>query len=318
MIKVKNISKYFGNFRAVNNLTFTVRKGEILGLLGPNGAGKTSVLRMIACYMPPTSGSIIVSGFDCVNQSLQARELIGYLPENAPLYNDLRVIEYLKFMTSFHQIKNPGYRIDYVLDQVGLTSRSEHIIGTLSRGLRQRLGLAQALVHDPPILILDEPTIGLDPAQIKEVRDLIIKLGAKKTIILSTHILTEVEQVCDRVLIINKGEIVAENSPQKISSLFSGNKVLSVRYKGKIDHVLDRLLAIPGIANITAKESDILEIETFAGNNVSPSVAKCLIGGGIDLYEMNYVDHSFEDVFLSLTRDQVPSPQIDGGMDASK
>ncbi|HEX7556515.1 MAG TPA: ATP-binding cassette domain-containing protein, partial [Leptolinea sp.] len=213
MIRVKSLSKDYGLRRAVNEITFNASKGEILGFLGPNGAGKTTTMRILTGYMPPTSGTAEIGGFDVVENSLEVRRLVGYMPESVPLYNDMTVMEYLTYMGEFHRLPDLDDRVDEVLEKVHLDDRAGGYIGNLSKGMRQRLGLAQAILHRPEVLILDEPTIGLDPAQVIEFRNLIREIGKEHTVMLSTHILTEVQQVCNRVIIINNGRIVAEDTP---------------------------------------------------------------------------------------------------------
>ncbi len=314
MIKVKNLTKYFSSQRAIHDLTFSAKKGEILGLLGPNGAGKTTTMRILAGFMPPSNGNVEVGGFDCIEDSLKVRRIIGYLPENAPLYLEMKVFNYLAYMVSLRGLRNYEQRIDKILELVGLSDRAEDVIGTLSKGLRQRLGLAQALIHDPPILILDEPTIGLDPVQIKEVRDLIIKIRSKKTIILSTHILSEAQQLCDRVLIINKGEIVAEDTPQNLSSRLAGNLQITIKFHGDINNAVKKLTVLPGVISLLQKNEEEMSIEINPNNDISPKIARLLVQSGIDLYQLTPSKPSLEDVFLALTRDEIPSPEIDGSI----
>ncbi|MFQ5923859.1 MAG: ABC transporter ATP-binding protein, partial [Anaerolineales bacterium] len=218
MIQVKDLSKNYGNFQALSEISFQAKRGEILGFLGPNGAGKTTTMRILTGYMPPTAGSAEVAGFDVIDDSLEVRKRVGYLPETVPLYPELSAKEHLTFMGSLRRVPDLDDRIDEVLTEVGLLDRAESYAGNLSKGLRQRLGLAQALLHQPEVLILDEPTIGLDPAQIIGVRDLIREAGADRTVMLSTHILSEAQQICDRVLIINQGRIVAEDTPNNLQA----------------------------------------------------------------------------------------------------
>jgi len=214
MIEVKNLTKTYGNFVAVNDVSFKAKKGEILGFLGPNGAGKTTTMRIISGFMPATSGTVLVDGLDIFTQSLEARRKIGYLPENPPLYNEMRVEAYLRFAGKLRGISrgNLDAAVEHVLDVCGLKGVSSRICGQLSKGYRQRAGLAGAIIHDPPVLILDEPTIGLDPRQIRDIRALISDLGGERTIVLSTHILPEVSQICEKVVIINEGHVVLEET----------------------------------------------------------------------------------------------------------
>jgi len=217
MIVVENISKNYGTQKALNNISFSVQAGEVVGLLGTNGAGKSTLMKILTGYLSPTSGSAKINNFDVVKQSLEVRRIIGYLPENNPLYNDLFVKEYLQFMGNLHGLGNKlRKRIDEVIEQTGITAEQHKKIGQLSKGYRQRVGLAQALLHEPSVLILDEPTTGLDPNQILEIRQLITELGRERIVFFSTHILQEVEAVCNRIIIINKGEIVADTSSQAI------------------------------------------------------------------------------------------------------
>ena len=222
MIEVEGLTKDYGARRAIDNLTFNARKGEVLGFLGPNGAGKTTTMRILTGYMPPTSGVARVAGFDVVDQSLEVRKRVGYMPETVPLYPDMTVFEYLKFMADLRKLPDAEDRVDDVLEIVHMEQRADGYISNLSKGMRQRVGVAQALLHQPEVLILDEPTIGLDPAQIIYVRDLIREIGRERTVLLSTHILSEAQQLCDRVLIINKGRIVAEDTPERLQAGLAG------------------------------------------------------------------------------------------------
>ena len=234
MIRVAGLTKDYGSRRAIDDLTFDANKGEILGFLGPNGAGKTTTMRILTGYMPPTSGKAEVGGFDVVENSLQVRRLVGYLPETVPLYPDMTVFEYLKYMADLRKVVDAEDRVDEVLELVHMEDRADGYISNLSKGMRQRIGLAQALIHKPEVLILDEPTIGLDPAQIIEVRNLIREIGRERTVLLSTHILSEAQQVCNRVLIINKGKIVAEDTPEKLQSRLTGAQTVVLKSPGEI------------------------------------------------------------------------------------
>src|SRR5512136_1713571 len=245
MIEVEGLTKDYGPRRAINNLTFSATRGEILGFLGPNGAGKTTTMRILSGYMPPSMGSARVAGFDVVEQSLEVRKRVGYLPETVPLYPDMTVFDYLKYMADLRHIKNAEARVHDVLGIVHMEERSNGYISNLSKGMRQRIGLAQALLHEPEVLILDEPTIGLDPAQIREVRLLIREIGKQRTVLLSTHILSEAQQVCDRVLIINKGEIVVEDTPERLQAGLTGVQRVSVRVRGEGDGLEKLIHGIP-------------------------------------------------------------------------
>ena len=247
MIRVEGLTKEYGPRRAIENITFHAEKGEILGFLGPNGAGKTTTMRILSGYMPPTSGTATVAGFDVVGQSLEVRRRVGYLPESVPLYPEMTVFDYLKFMADLRQLPDADERVDTVLEMVNMEERSEGYIANLSKGMRQRVGLAQALLHSPEVLILDEPTIGLDPVQITEVRSLIREIGRERTVLLSTHILSEAQQICDRVLIINKGRIVAEDSPERLQSRLEGGQRVLVQASGDSDTLAGIIQALPGV-----------------------------------------------------------------------
>ena len=244
MIQVEGLTKDYGLRRAIEDLNFSAEKGEILGFLGPNGAGKTTTMRILTGYMPPTSGKATVAGFDVVEESLEVRRRVGYLPETVPLYPEMTVFDYLKFMADLRHLQDADERVEDVLELVHMMDRSEGYIANLSKGMRQRIGVAQALLHQPEVLILDEPTIGLDPAQILEVRNLIRELGKDRTVLLSTHILSEAQQVCNRVLIINKGHIVVEDTPENLQARLAGAQRISLSVQGDTDG-LERLLAKP-------------------------------------------------------------------------
>jgi ABC-2 type transport system ATP-binding protein len=310
MIRVEGLTKHYGARVAVDNLTFHAEHGEILGFLGPNGAGKTTTMRILSGYMPPTNGLAEVAGFDVVDQSLEVRRRVGYLPETVPLYPDMTVFEYLKFMGDLHRVPNVEDRVDEVLEVVHMEDRSEGYISNLSKGMRQRIGLAQALLHNPPVLILDEPTIGLDPAQIIEVRNLIRELGRDHTILLSTHILSEAQQVCNRVLIINKGRIVVEDTPERLQNRLSGSQRVILRVRGEVSEALqDVVRAVPGV-NRTIPVENGLEFETNAGEDARPDVARQVVQAGFDLLEIRSMGLSLEEIFLQLTRDEPEEPDL--------
>jgi ABC-2 type transport system ATP-binding protein len=304
MIKVSNLTKDYGSRRAISELNFQIREGEIVGFLGPNGAGKTTTMRILTTYLPPTYGKVEIGGFDLLDQSLDVRRIIGYLPETVPLYNEMSVFEYLKFMGSLRHLKNIDDRVDEVLELVHLEERSQSFIGSLSKGMRQRVGLGQALLHQPEVLILDEPTIGLDPAQIIEVRNLIREIGKKHTVLLSTHILPEAQQVCDRILIINKGRIVAEDTTEGLQARIMGAQRVIVKIRGEIADVSPMVAKTPGVISIKPKDEHTLEFEMVAGEDVRPSVARAIVNSGFDLLEIQTVSMSLEEIFLQLTRDE--------------
>ncbi len=303
MIQVEGLTKDYGARLAVDNLSFHAEKGEILGFLGPNGAGKTTTMRILSGYMPPTSGKVSIAGFDVVEQSLEVRRRVGYLPETVPLYQDMTIFEYLKFMGSLRQVPNLDTRVEDVLEMVHMEERIDSYIGKLSKGMRQRVGLAQALLHNPDVLILDEPTIGLDPAQIIEVRNLIKDLGKEHTILLSTHILSEAQQICNRVLIINKGKIVAEDTPQRLQQHLVGVQRYALQVAGDGEGVADVVAGVTGVKQVHVVRDGTLEFETQPGYDSRPQVARALIAANFDLLELRAVSMSLEDIFLELTRE---------------
>lgn len=304
MIQVEGLIKEYGSRRAIDDLTFDAREGEILGFLGPNGAGKTTTMRILTGYMPPTSGKASVAGYDVVDQSLEVRRRVGYVPETVPLYPDMTVFDYLKFMADLRRVSDAEGRVDTILERLNLGDRSESYIGSLSKGMRQRVGLAQALVHDPEVLILDEPTIGLDPGQIIEVRNLIKDLGKDHTVLLSTHILSEAQQVCNRVLIINRGRIVAEDTPARLQDRLTGARRLIIQVGGDADGIEAVIQGVAGVSSVAGQDDGRLEIETVAGVDARPEVARAVVGAGFDLLEMRPLGVSLEDIFLELTRDE--------------
>lgn len=308
MIRVFGLTKDYGSRRAISDLTFNAEKGEILGFLGPNGAGKTTTMRILTGYMPPTSGKVTIGGHDVIEDSLAVRRIVGYLPETVPLYNDMTVYEYLKYMGDLRHIKNAKQRIHETLEMVQMEDRAEGYVGKLSKGMRQRVGLAQALLHEPEVLILDEPTIGLDPKQVVKFRELIRSIGKDRTVLLSSHILPEVQQVCDRVLIINKGHIVTEDTPEQLQARLTGSQRVAVRVRGDVSDLLPQLSNIPGVINITPHDDDRFEFESAPGQDARPQVARAIFNANLDLLEFSPVNMSLEDIFLQLTRDEVESP----------
>lgn len=305
MIEADRLTKFYGPVPAVNEISFRAQAGEILGFLGPNGAGKTTTMRMLTGYMPPSSGKASVAGYDVVEQSLEVRRRVGYMPETVPLYPEMAVTEYLEFMGSLRRVENLDDRIDAVLEQVALEERADSFIGTLSKGLRQRVGLAQALLHEPQVLILDEPTIGLDPAQIIEVRELIAGLRANRTVMLSTHILSEAQQVCDRVLIIHHGRIVAEDTPANLQAQLAGAERVLVRVEGATTDLTKALRKVSGLETVEpAGQQGVVEASGPPGKDLRPEIARAVIKAGLDLLEMRSVGVSLESIFLQLTREE--------------
>ncbi len=311
MMEVANLRKHYGPHRAVSEVSFRAEKGEILGFLGPNGAGKTTTLRMLTCYLPPTSGGARVAGFDLLEQSLEVRRRIGYLPENVPLYGDLRVTAYLDFVGRLKGMprRTRRARIERVMQECGVTEVRHRRVGNLSRGFRQRVGLAQALVNDPEVLILDEPTVGLDPRQIIEIRELIRNLAGDRTIILSTHILPEVSLLCDRVIIINHGKLVAVDRPENLGARLRESAVIEVVARGDreaIDSCLRALADVGGVEHVRSRDTThTLRVESKDKTDIREQVARALVDGGFGLLALDTVDLSLEDIFVQLvTREE--------------
>jgi ABC-2 type transport system ATP-binding protein len=309
MIRVTDLSKNYGERLAVDNLNFEARQGEILGFLGPNGAGKTTTMRILTGYMPPTSGTATIAGYDVVTESLEVRKRVGYLPETVPLYTDMTVSSYLKFMADLRHLPNADEAVSESLEQVGLTDRAEGYIGNLSKGMRQRVGLAQALLHKPDVLILDEPTIGLDPAQIIEVRKLIQDVGKERTVLLSTHILSEAQQICDRILIINNGKIVVEDTPENLQSKLAGAQRVHLRVRGEADDLVNKISKLQGMQEVKIQTDGSIEFQFAPGKDLRPEVAKLTIESKYDLLELRPINLSLEEIFLQLTREDLPAEE---------
>lgn len=303
MIRADGLTKDYGTRRAIENLTFEARQGEVVGFLGPNGAGKTTTMRILTGYLPPTYGAAKVAGFDIISESLEVRRRVGYLPETVPLYPDMVVFDYLKFMADLRHLPNAEDMVLDALEMVGMEERAEGYISALSKGMRQRIGLAQALLHKPEVLILDEPTIGLDPAQVVEVRNIIRDIGKERTVLLSTHILSEAQALCDRVLIINKGHIVAEDSPENLQARLVGAERSILRVKGDADELVPKIAAIVGVQNVKTQVDGTLEFQFAPGMDIRPEVARIAVKAGYDLLELRPVGMSLEEIFLELTRD---------------
>ena len=301
MIKVSGLTKDYGSRRAIHNLKFDAQQGEIVGFLGPNGAGKTTTMRILTGYMPPTDGEAIVAGYDVVEESLEVRKRVGYLPESVPLYYDMTAFDYLKYMGELRRVPNVDDRVDEVLDMVGLVDRSSSYIGNLSKGMKQRVGLAQALLHRPEVLILDEPTIGLDPGQVVEVRQLIREIGKERTVLLSTHLLNEAQNLCDRVLIINKGKIVAEDTTENLQARLLGAERVVVRVRGEGDELAESIKSVKGVRKVETLNDGGVEFEFASGKDLRPEVAKQVIKDGYDLLELRPLGMSLEEIFLELT-----------------
>jgi ABC-2 type transport system ATP-binding protein len=308
MLEVNNLTKKFGDFHAVKNLNFQVRKGEVFGFLGPNGAGKTTTMRMVTCFMPPSSGTIKVDGTDIAADSLSVRKRIGYLPENNPIYNEMTVREYLKFVAEIRGIKGARQesRLSELFTICGLTKMSQRQIGKLSKGFRQRAGLAQAMMHDPDLLILDEPMSGLDPNQIVEIRNLIKKMGQEKTVIYCSHILSEVKATCDRILIINDGAIVASGTPDELTAQSTRGNRFVTRVKADRTDAETAFKALPDVSSvqITGVEDEWVSAEIVVGekNDIGEAIFKCVVDKGWSLSELKLEAASLEEVFTQLTR----------------
>lgn len=311
MIRVEGLTKRYGDRTAINNLTFHAGKGEIIGFLGPNGAGKTTTMRILTGYMPPSEGKASVAGFDLLTQSLEVRKRVGYLPENVPLYPEMSVVGYLDFMAELRHIPNRNDRVDEVMETVHIAERAESYIGNLSKGLRQRVGLGQALLHKPEVLILDEPMEGLDPQQQIEVKRLIREVGQAQTVMLSTHILAHAHELCDRVIIINGGQIVAEDTPDRLSAQIAGGGRVHLMVDGDGAGLLEELRKLPGLSSVEATRDGQFEIETAPGPDPRPAIASAVVGGGWKLLELRRERLSLEEIFIQLTRDEAPGAAAD-------
>ncbi|OHE79689.1 MAG: ABC transporter [Verrucomicrobia bacterium GWF2_62_7] len=313
MIAVENLTKRYAGVKAVDNLSFTVKRGEIVGFLGPNGAGKSTTMRILSAFMPATSGKATVAGYDVFSQSEEVRRRIGYMPENNPLYLEMRVTEYLNYRAALKGVPSAKRkaRADEVLQRCGLTDVRRRIVGQLSKGYRQRVGLADALVHDPDLLILDEPTIGLDPNQIRQVRQLIRDLGKRHTILLSTHILPEVEMTCSRVMIINKGKVVASDTPENLTKLIEGGGTVRAEIRGDRAAIERELGALPGVKNVAieAGNDGFVCATVFAPprNDVRIHLYEKAAANKWTLRELSRVRQTLEDVFVSITRVEAPA-----------
>jgi ABC-2 type transport system ATP-binding protein len=315
MIEVDHLTKRYGPFTAVDDVTFRVEKGEILGFLGPNGAGKTTTMRVLTGYMPPTDGKAVVAGYDVFTHPIEAKQRIGYLPETPPLYPDMTVREYLNFVARIKIGKTTkadrAMRVDHAMKKAHVDDMANRHCGKLSKGYRQRVGLAQALIHDPEVLILDEPTAGLDPKQIIETRDLIRSLGGTHTIVLSTHILPEVAHTCTRVIIINKGRVVAVDTPDNLTHQLKGAATLYVQVEAN-GQAADALQAIPGVTKVSVADQHEkfvgYEIESETDRDIRRDVARTVVNNGWGLLELRPMRLSLEEIFLQLTTEESAHP----------
>lgn len=299
-IKVENISKLYGKQRALNDVSFEVKPGEIVGFLGPNGAGKSTMMKIITTYLPASEGKVSVCGIDVNEDALGVRNLIGYLPEHNPLYLDMYVRESIAFVAQIHKIKPTKKLIDNIIEKVGLQVEQNKKIGELSKGYRQRVGLAQALIHDPKVLILDEPTTGLDPNQLAEIRNLIKTVGKEKTVMLSTHIMQEVEAICDRVMIINKGELVANKSAKELTSIATKKIVITVEFEGNIDE--KKLISIVGVTKMEKIGNNTFQIESDAKTDLRNTLFNFAVNQGASVLTLQKEHQKLEDVFKELTK----------------
>ncbi len=328
MISVSELTKRYARNTAVDHISFEVEKGQIVGFLGPNGAGKTTTMRMLTCFLPPTSGSATVAGFDVLEQPLEVKKRIGYLPEAPPLYPEMRTAEYLTFVGKLKGLSGSDLqqRVETVCERCAIADVKNKLLGKLSKGYRQRVGLAQAILHNPEVLILDEPTAGLDPKQINETRDLIKSLAGDHTIILSTHILPEVEQTCQQVIIINKGKLVATDSVNNLQSRARGAELVLVEVagrKGALDSafVKERLERVAGVSRVTFKEKRqngvAFEVENRKGSFARGDLARAVVESGWDLNELRPSAVSLEEIFLQLTREQSEQAAVSEGAEGA-
>jgi ABC-2 type transport system ATP-binding protein len=301
MIQADGLTKYYGDKPAIRDVSFSVEKGEILGFLGPNAAGKTTTMRILTGFLPATNGHATVAGCDVFADSLEARKHIGYMPETVPLYPEMTIRGYLSFFADVRRVPDAKKRMSHVMDMVDIGRRADDQIAKLSKGFRQRVGLAQALLHDPEVLILDEPTVGLDPKQIIEFRQLIKSLGGDHTVVLSTHILPEVSQTCGRVLIINEGRIVAEDTPRNLTSRLQSSERVLLRLARPQDEALARVCQVPGVTGATTLADGSIEVTCELGSDKREDLAAAVVQGGWGLLEMRTSSLTLEEVFLKLT-----------------
>lgn len=314
MIEAEGLTKFYGPLAAIRDVTFQVDKGEVVGFLGPNGAGKSTTIRILTCFMPPSLGAARIDGLDCLDRSLDVRRKVGYLPENVPLYSDLTVRRFLRFAAGAKGVeaRRTGSELQRVLGVCGLEKVSNRIIGHLSKGYRQRVGLAQALLNNPPVLILDEPTIGLDPTQIIEIRRLIQELREEHTVLLSSHILPEVAQICQRVLIINKGQIVATDSPANLTHQLQRSAQIVVRVEERGQELAGMLEKVEGVQAVSFEEEDgqRLLVESDRSREMRPEIARIAVEQGMDLLELKLVDLSLEDIFMQLVTEESSEEEV--------
>ena len=309
MIQATGLTHFYGPQPAIDEVTFNVKRGEILGFLGPNGAGKTTTMRILTGYMPPTHGQVTIGGHDVVKDSLEVRKLVGYLPETVPLYTEMPVTNYLRYMGSLRGMNNRDLkrRIPDVIELCRLNDYSKTIIGKLSKGYRQRVGIAQAILHEPELLVMDEPTIGIDPIQVVETRRLIQDLGKQQTVVLSSHILPEVSMVCERVLIIHQGHIVAEDTPENLAQTLQGVEQLQVEINGPPREVTTALRNIEGVIDVNHRnqpDKEVYLVKSEEGLDLRDEISRVIVSNGWGLLSMQLMSMSLEDIFLRLTTDE--------------
>jgi len=309
MIQVDGLTKRYGERTAVRGLTFSAKKGEIVGFLGPNGAGKTTTMRILTGFIPPSEGQAVVAGFDVLTESLEVRKRVGYLPENVPIYPEMTVVQYLDFMAELRQIPDREERVDEVMEVVHIEQRAESFVGNLSKGLRQRVGLGQALLHKPEVLIMDEPMDGFDPQEQVDVKKLFRELGQDHTVMLSTHILAHAQELCDRIIIINNGVIVAEDTPERLSSQIAGGGRIHLKVDGDGTGLLETLRGVAGVTDAQTKVEGEFEIETAPGQDLRPALARAVVSGNWNLLELNREHMSLEEIFIQLTKGEEPEAE---------
>ena len=299
-VSVQNLTKIYGTQRAIDNISFEAKKGEIMGFLGPNGAGKTTTMKILTCFMPQSAGTATVCGFDVAQNPLAVRQVIGYLAEHNPLYKDMYVKEYLTFVAGVHQLSNPKKRVAEMVERVGLGVEQNKPIAALSKGYRQRVGLAQAMLHDPSVLILDEPTTGLDPNQLVEIRKVIKDLGKEKTVIFSTHIMQEVQALCDRVMIINKGKIVADDTIETLQTRIAGESLVTVEFTQKVENA--KLLTIKDVKKVKNMGGNRYQLASAFDKDIRAEVFRFAVDNQLVMLEMQKEIYSVENVFQELTK----------------
>lgn len=313
MIQVENLSKFYGPVPGIQNITFDIEPGQIVGFLGPNGAGKSTTMRILTCYMPATSGTATVGGFDVFKSPLEVRRRLGYLPENVPIYLDLTVRDYLNFVGDLKGMdrKKKKHQIDKLMPLTGIKEVADRIIGNLSKGYRQRVGLTQALLNDPEVLILDEPTTGLDPKQIIEIRDLIRELAGSRTVVLCTHILPEVSMTCSRVIIINKGRVISQDTPENLTRQLQQKSLVEIEVEGPSDQIKEKILSVPTVVSVSLQqktpsgsESTVFHVETQPDSDMRRELAAAVCGSGWGLMTIKPVSMTLEDIFVQLVTEE--------------